>query len=117
MDFYERTVAEIIEDIDDIPNEYHEFISLVLGVKNPSNDIDITDRRQIKKATSDILKSLRTFMESVKKQGAEEYRKGKMEIPKVASSTINTSPITEKKIMLKDARKALIEKFTGALNG
>lgn len=117
VEFYERTVSEFVEDIEDIPKEHHQFISLILGVQNPTNDIDITDRRQIKKATTEILKSLRAFADAMKKQGAEEYRKGKMEIPKVAPSTSGAAPIPEKKIMLKDARKALVEKFMGALSG
>lgn len=114
--FYERTVNEMLDDLEDFPKEQRGFISLVMGVQNPSNDIDITDRKAIKKTYTDILKSVKSFAEAMKQQGAEEYRKGKLEIPKVATTTPATTQ-TEKKIYLKDARKALMDKMMGAMGG
>jgi hypothetical protein len=114
VEFYERAVSEIVEDVEEVPKEYHKFVSLVLGVQNPTNDIDITDRRQIKKAAKEVIKSIADFANAMKKLGAEEYRKGKLEIPKVESASTGTPAAAEKKIYLKDARKALLDKFLGA---
>lgn len=110
--FYERTVSDLIEDNEDIPKDQHKFISLVMGISNPSNDIDITDRKAIKKTYNEILKSVKEFADAMKQQGASEYRKGKLEIPKVAT-TSPSAPVTEKKHNLKTARAALMEAFMG----
>lgn len=110
--FYERTVSELLEDAEDFPKEQHKFISLVMGVSNPTNDIDITDRKAIKKTYNSILKEVKAFADAMKQAGAAEYRKGKLEIPKVASST-PAAPVTEVKHNLKTARTALREVFMG----
>lgn len=112
VEFYERTVSELIEDSEDIPKEQHKFISLVMGISNPSNDIDITDRRAIKKSYNEILKSVKEFSDAMKQKGADEYRKGKLEIPKVAPTT-PAAPVTEKRHNLKTAREALHQIFGG----
>jgi len=86
-----------------------------MGVQNQANDIDITDRKAVKKVFNDNYKAMKDFIDSIKRQGAEEYRKGKLEIPKVTTTTPTTTT-TEKKVYLKDARAALVEKFK-ALSG
>ena len=116
VDFYDRTVQEMVDDNEDLPIPSKQLISLVMGVKNPTNDIDITDRRQIKKTYTEIMKTVQEFGESMKKLGAEEYRKGKIAIPKVTTTAPATTS-TEKKVYLKDARLALIEKFKQGLGG
>ena len=110
VEFYERTVSEILEDKEDIPKEHHKLISLIMGVQNQANDIDITDRKAVKKVFNDNYKAVKDFIDAIKKQGAEEYRKGKLEIPKVTTTAPTTTNI-EKKVYLKDARAALAEKF------
>lgn len=109
VEFYERTVSELIEDAE-IPKEQHKFISLVMGVSNPTNDIDITDRKAIKKTYNEILKSVKVFADAMKQEGAAEYRKGKLEIPKVAPITPVVQK-TEVKHNFKTARQAFLDKF------
>jgi hypothetical protein len=84
-----------------------------MGVNNPFNEIDITDRKAINKMVADQKKKLESFKQSV----IQDYIKGKETIPKVGS-TASAAPMGDKpKIMLKDARKALHEAMNRVTGG
>ncbi len=108
---YDREVKDLIAEME-IPKEQSSFVMKLCGVGNPFNDIDITDRKAIKRVVSQLTKEKEEYDQLVIKN----YLKGKDEIPKVGSS--GTGAEKEKpKIYLKDARKIFLERMRGSTGG
>ena len=95
-----------------MPKEQQAFAMEFMGVNNPFNEIDITDRKAINRMVAEQKKKLDAFKQSV----IQDYIKGKETIPKVGSTT--AAPMGEKsKVYLKDARKALHEAMNRVTGG
>lgn len=109
---YERDVTGLVRDLD-IPKEQRDFVHKLLGVGNPTNDIDITDRKAVKKVVTDLLKEKEAYDQAV----INHYLKGKGEVPKVSSSSAAATQETKPKTMLKDARKIFLETMQKAASG
>lgn len=109
---YERDVTGMVHDMD-IPKEQRDFVNKLLGVGNPTNDIDITDRKAVKRVVSDLLKEKEAYDQAV----IANYLKSKGEVPKVSSSSAAATQETKPKIMLKDARKIFLETMRKASGG
>jgi hypothetical protein len=111
VDGYEREVKNLIREIE-VPKEQREFTLKFFGVGNQANEIDITDRKAIKKLIQDGVKEKEAYDQAVIKA----YLNTKQDIPKVGAT--GGAPMGEKpKIMLKDARKAFLEAFGKATGG
>ena len=106
---YENEVVSQLESIDTSP-EAREILAWALGKGNECNEINITDRRAVKKLVSDGHKKFETFVKTVKEQAIKDYIKGKEEIPKVpsASGTVATTKPEPPK-GLKGLRSAFLE--------
>ena len=109
---YERDVTGLVQDMD-IPKEQRDFVHKLLGVGNPTNDIDITDRKAVKKVVSDLLKEKEAYDQAV----IQSYLNRKGELPKVASSSAAATQENKPKVMLKDARKIFLETMQKASGG
>lgn len=106
ISFYEDNVGNLIED-SSIPKEQRDIIQEFLGVGNLSNDIDITDKRAIKKIFQDTVKKFEDYDQLVIKQ----YLEGKKSVPALTK----TEPAlnADKQVKnLKEARGILKERFT-----
>lgn len=104
--FYESEVGDIVKEIETISKDQRPFILEFFGINNPSNEIDITDKKAIKRIVSDGVKKLETF----KQQIIKDYLSGKEAIPRISSASVGGEP-GKPKVMMKDARKALSEYF------
>ena len=112
VDSYESEVKAIVRD-DEIPKEQRDFYHKLLGVNNPSNEIDITDRKAVRKAYADLKKDLDSFKQAV----IADYLKGKEGVVKVGTTQGSTVSDTKPKIMLKDARRIFLETMQKASGG
>jgi hypothetical protein len=94
----------------ELPKEQQAFAMEFMGVNNPFNEIDITDRKAINRMVADQKKKLEAFKQSV----IQDYIKGKGEIPKVGS-TAGAAPIQDKlkNRNLADSRRIVKEMFGG----
>lgn len=104
--FYESSVGSLIEDIS-MPKEQKVVLAEFLGIGNVTNEIDITDKKAIKKAFQDAVKKFEDYDQFVIKQ----YLAGKSKVPIITK----TEPVvdTEKKPKnLKEARAAFKERMT-----
>lgn len=106
---YEREVQSLVSEME-IPKEQRAFMSEFLGVQNPCNDIDITDRKAVKKLVSDAVKKKEAYDQAVIKA----YLDSKTNIPKVAATGGAQTDTTKPKIMLKDARRMFLERMQSA---
>lgn len=104
--FYESEVSDMIKEVENISKDQRPFVLEFMGVNNPANEIDITDKRAIKRLVSDGIKKLETYDQQVIKN----YLAGKTAVPKMGSATTGGEP-EKPRVMLKDARKALRETF------
>ncbi len=103
--FYETEISDLLDGIENISKEQRLFVLEFFGVNNLSNEIDITDRKAIKGLVSGGIKKF----EALKQQIIKDYLAGKEAVPRMGSAA--TGGETEKRINLKDARKALRELY------
>jgi len=109
---YDREVQSLIKEME-IPKEQQNFISEFFGVGNPFNDIDITDRKAIKKLVADGIKKKEAYDQAI----IQAYIKGKEGIPKVAATQAAAPTQDAPKVMLKDARRIFAETIRKASGG
>ncbi|MBV6505855.1 MAG: hypothetical protein ILNGONEN_01420 [Syntrophorhabdaceae bacterium] len=112
LQFYDREVQSLIKEME-IPKEQQNFISEFFGVGNPFNDIDITDRKAIKKLVADGIKKKEAYDQAI----IQAYIKGKEGILKVAATQAAAPTQDAPKIMLKDARRIFAETMRKASGG
>jgi len=104
---YEASVNELLDEDESIPKERKAVMAEFLGVGNAANDIDITDRKAIRKVFKDVAKKFEAYEQAVIKA----YIDGKGKVPPITP----TEPAAkeEKKIAtLKDARSIFKERMT-----
>lgn len=112
-DEFTDTVTSVISSAKELPKEYRPFLSKFMGVDNPINEVDITDKAKVRRLTKDGVKDLLKFEQEVIKR----YRAGKTEIPKVtetepdAGKAIN--PDTDNPKNLKEAKTLLLKRLAG----
>jgi hypothetical protein len=109
---YEKDVRELIQEAT-VPKEHQSFIQELFGVGNPSNDVDITDKKAIKKLVADGMKKVDAFKQSV----IAEYLKEKKGIVKTGQGSESVGGDKPPKIMLKDARKMFLERMQRSASG
>jgi len=102
-------VSSFLEKQDDLPEEYRPFAEMLMGINNPANEIDITNKTEIRKMCSKMAKTFKDLEGVIGKR----LKEGKVEIPTM-SKTEATAPITDetKPKNLKEARKITIETLT-----
>jgi hypothetical protein len=80
---FTRTVESAITSSKEVPEEYHDFAKMLMGVGNPANEIDITNKAEVKKMTSDLIKVLSGFEQAV----IARYRGGKTNTVPMSSNS------------------------------
>jgi hypothetical protein len=111
--FYEREVNTLLESAEFSKSE-KEFLAWSLGVGNECNEIQITDKKAIRKVLNDGVKKYNTLVEDIKNQAVKDYLAGKKGIPNVASTdgTVATTNIEPPK-GLKNLRRAFQDSMKG----
>lgn len=104
---YERDVSGQIKDME-IPKEQQGFVLKFFGVGNECNDIDITDRKAVKRLIDKGIKEKEAYDQAVIKA----YLEGKSNVPPVSSTGSSTAPEEKQIKTLKDARKAMFDLVT-----
>lgn len=109
---YEREVQSLIEEAT-VPKEHQSILQELFGVGNPSNDVDITDRKAIKKLVADGIKKFEAFKQSV----IAEYLKEKKGIVKTGQGAEAVGGEKPERINLKQARKMAAEQVMAVFRG
>jgi len=102
---YESEVKTLIKSTE-IPDKQIDFVQKFFGIGNPCNDIDITDRKAVRKMYTDLTKSITDFKQTV----IAEYLETKKGIPPVSPTTTSTDEVKVTK-NLKDARRQAREQL------
>ena len=102
--FYEGEVKAQINSIEDLSQEAKDFLAYTLGIGNECNDINITDKREIRRITQQSVKKMNNLVKAIKDQAIKEYREGKASIPNVPS-TDGTAATSKTEPTLKNARE------------
>jgi hypothetical protein len=111
VQFYESEVKNLISTSDEkLSDDEKAFISWSLGVGNECNEIQITDRKAIKRVIYDGVKKYNNLVKTIKESAIKDYLAGKEGIPKVPGTdgTVATSTPEPPK-GLKGLRKAFME--------
>ncbi len=112
--FYEGEVKSQINSIEDLSTEAKDFLAYTLGVGNECNDINITDKKEIRRITQQSVKKMNNLIKAIKDEGIREYLAGKASIPNVPS-TDGTAATYKTEPTLKNARErknAFLEMMT-----
>jgi hypothetical protein len=109
---YEKEVQTLIGEIG-VPKDQSPFILELFGVGNPSNDVDITDRKAIKKLVADGVKRLDAFKQSV----IADYLKEKKGIVKTGQGSEAVTGEKPVQTNLKTMRKSLHEQMSNLYRG
>jgi hypothetical protein len=107
-------VKELIKAMD-MPKDQTGFILEFMGVGNPANDIDITDKKAIKRLVSEAAKKKDDYDQAV----IAAYLKGKGQTPKVGSAQSGAPELNKPKLMLRDgsSKRAFLERMRSAAGG
>jgi hypothetical protein len=108
IDGYDREVENLISEID-MPKDQRGFLLEFMGVKNPINEIDITDKKAVRRIVSEAAKKKDAYDQSV----IAAYLKGKGNTPRVGSAQTGAPELNKPKIMLRDgsAKRAFLERM------
>ena len=109
---YEKEVTSLIKELG-LQKEQEPFILEMFGVGNPSNDVDIYDKKAIKRLVADGQKKVEAFKQSV----IAEYLKEKKGIVLTGQGAESVGDKKPAKIMLKDARKIFLETMQRGASG
>ena len=109
---YDSEVKSLIKEME-MPKDQQSFILEFMGVGNPANDIDITDRKAIKRLVSEAKSKKEAYDQAVIK----EYLKGKESVVKVGPAGSGAPEVNKPKVMLKDARRIFLETMQKASGG
>ena len=92
-----------------------EFLAWSLGVGNECNEIQITNKKAIRKVLNDGVKKYDNLVKTIKDEAVKEYLAGKKGIPSVPSTdgTVATTNIEPPK-GLKNLRKAFQDSMRGS---
>jgi phosphopantetheinyl transferase (holo-ACP synthase) len=110
VSYYEREVISNLSDLEMTKPE-KEFIAYTLGVGNECNEIQITDKREVKRVVKDALNKYTNLAKTIKEEGVKEYLAGKTSIPKVASPGTVAATKIEPIKGLKNLHKAFAERM------
>jgi len=109
--------SEVSSTLSDLPKEDKAFLAEFLGVGNSCNEIDIADKKAVKKMVADARKKLEAFQQATIKA----YLAGKVEVPDIGPTGGGTKPAPAaeetKNFKLKDARKMAAERMTAFFKG
>lgn len=105
---FNETVTTVVKSAKEVPAEYRPFISEFLGVDNPINDVDISDKAAVRRLAKEGVTKMQAFEQAVIKR----YRDGKIKIPSV--SVTETTPAGEgvgakEPKNLKEAKKIMMD--------
>jgi hypothetical protein len=112
---WDNAVTSTITSDQSIPAEYHDFFKSFMGVNNPINAADPSDRAKAVKLTKEYgIPAMRKFEQAV----IARYRAGKIEIPAVPPPSTGEPPVTGAKAPKNQTeRRALFHNVMDRLHG
>lgn len=107
---YGSEIKDVVEKEEAISEEYRPFVSEFLGIDNPANEVDITNRTEVRKMAQGGIKKVQNFEQAVIKR----YLGGKIKIPEMTKTEpVETDSIKEKNPKtIAEARKTATEFLT-----
>lgn len=105
---YEKEVQTLVAEAS-VPKDHQGFILELFGVGNPSNDVEITDKKAIKKLVADGLRKFDALKQSI----IAEYLEDKKGIVKTGQGAEAVGGEKPPRLNLKEARKAAQEQMMG----
>ena len=99
---YENVVENIVGQ-QKFSKEEAEMASLLLGVKNPFNVIDIEDKLAVKKMAKENTAKFKTFVDKIRQEAIDEYSKGKSKFIPISPTVPPAKESVSKQDLPKDA--------------
>jgi len=98
LESYTEQVDKVIES-SGFEDEDATIAKLFLGVDNPFNEVDITDKKAVREMVKTNTVKFKTFLDNVRQKAVDEYAKGKSKIvPITKVETSGNETVTKKKI-------------------
>ncbi len=79
IESYKQEVGLVLDHLK-VPDEHKEFAELLMGVNNPLDDVDIRDRRAVRRGAMAVGRRFQEFIKAVQQQAIDNYAKGRGEV-------------------------------------
>lgn len=96
LDGFDREIKGIVKEAA-LPAAQAEIALLLSGVNNPFNEIDITDKKAVRKHGADMLKKITGFIETIRSAAIQDYIDGKAKLPKTGGASADSAPVDAEK--------------------
>ncbi len=83
---YDTDVSTVVEASEGLTDNEKLTLKTLLGVKNPMDDVDISDAKAIRLAAKDGADKFKTFLADVKQGAIDEYSEGKSKMVPIGKS-------------------------------
>jgi len=88
---YSNTVDELVSQAEGLTDVEKDIVAVMLGVDNPMDDVDISDKRAVKSTVNMGVSAFKEFVANVKQQAIDDYVAGKSDITTVAKGDGSTA--------------------------
>jgi len=102
LNSYTELVEKAIES-SGFEGEEAQIAKLFLGVDNPFNEVDISDKKAVKEMAKVNSAKLKTFLDGVRQKAVDEYAKGKSKIVPISKAETKANETVVKKELPKGA--------------
>ena len=78
---YSQDITSVIDSLDEpVPETHRGMLATLLGVDNPMNEFDITDRASVRKAARGMVSKFNEFVKTVEQGAIDRYAAGKSKL-------------------------------------
>lgn len=102
LDNYSEQVDKVVESLG-FEGESAEVAKLFMGVNNPFNEVDITDKKAVKAMAKESATKFKTFVDKIRQGAVDEYARGKSKIVPITKAESPGNPVVTPKPIPKDA--------------
>jgi len=92
---YEKNVTGLIDGDEILSDNSKAVVKLLMGISNPSEEIDPTNLKAVKTTTSDMIKRVNELVAAERQKAIDDYAAGKLETPPMKKGADTDSPGTK----------------------
>ncbi|KKN52247.1 hypothetical protein LCGC14_0614670 [marine sediment metagenome] len=86
LDNYNSTIVDVVDNVEGASDTEKAMMSLLLGVNNPANEVDIEKIGDVKKMASGSVSKFQEFVNNIKQEAIDSYAKGQSKITPMGKS-------------------------------
>ena len=92
---YDEEVTKLATSVEGLSKSERNLLTLVLGVDNPANEIDISDKSAVKATAKTVAERVQTILQAIRQEAVDQYAAGKSGITPTTGKGVE-KPAVEK---------------------